>query len=162
MKQKNNMSVCIFPGKFQPFHNGHLMVVKGMVKMCDRLVIVVCCGNQEGLFNTEEVREMLSGALLDEDLLDAEIHVLNDCPHDSEWVDRLKEFGDGQEIQVWSGREDVLVSCDTNGVKTKKIVHVPGHDGEEIAHMIKNGESGWESKVPSSVANVIRAKNRVQ
>lgn len=155
------MSVCIFPGKFEPFHNGHMMVVKGMTKMCDRLVLVICCGKESnGMFTTDEVREMVGNALLDEDLVDAEIHVLNDCPSDGEWIDRLKELGEGQEIQVWSGREDVLAACEQAGVKSKKIVHVPGHDGAEIAQMIKSGNSAWESKVPHGVANVIRAKNR--
>lgn len=155
------MSVCIFPGKFQPFHNGHMMVVKGMTKMCDRLVIVICCAKDENpMFGPEEVREMVSGALLDEDLVDAEIHVLNDCPNDNEWVDRLKELGEGQEIQVWSGREDILAACEKQGVKTKKIVHVPGHESEDIATLIKDGKDAWESKVPHSVANVIRAKSR--
>jgi nicotinamide-nucleotide adenylyltransferase len=155
------MSICVFPGKFQPFHNGHMMVVKGMVKMCDRLVIVICCGKQgDDIFTSEEVREMVSSALLDEDILDAEIHVLNDCPTNDEWVDRLKEVGEGQEIQVWSGREDILEACDKSGIKTKKIVHVPGHDSDDIRGLITGKKDGWESKVPHSVASVIRSKAR--
>ena len=158
MKQNNNMSVCLFPGKFHPFHNGQLMVVKGMAKVCGKLKLIVCCGDEDPLFTEDEVREMLSATLLEEDLLDAEIHVLNNCMEDEEWVDRLVEFGEGQEVQVWSGNEDVLALCESQGVNTKKIVHVPGHDSEEIADWIRTGAKEWQAKVPKGVANVVRGK----
>lgn len=134
------------------------MVVKGMAQVCGKLKLIVCCGDEDPLFTEEEVREMLSATLLEEDLLDAEIHVLNNCMEDEEWVDRLVELGEGQEVQVWSGNEDVLALCEAHGVNTKKVVHVPGHESEEIADLIRTGSEGWQSKVPKSVANVIRGK----
>ena len=34
------MSTCIFPGRFQPFHTGQLMVVQGMAQSCTKPIVV--------------------------------------------------------------------------------------------------------------------------
>ena len=72
------MSSCIFPGRFQPFHNGHLMVVQGMMNTCGKATVVICCDpdgspGKDAMFSLEEVREMISAALLESDIVDAAV-----------------------------------------------------------------------------------------
>lgn len=135
------------------------MVVQGMMKLCDKVIIVVCCGDKKGdddLFSTEDVREMISAALLDEDIIDAEIHVLQDCPADDLWVGQLKDLGEGRAVQIWSGKADVLAAAETAGLAIKKVVPVPGHDGADIRAQIKAEDHAWEKKVTKPVADVVR------
>ncbi len=154
------MSIAIFPGNFQPFHIGHLLVVKGMVKSSSRVIIVVCTGDDtDQPFSKEEVQEMISSALLANDILDAEMIFVTDSEDDGEWIDKiLEEAGNPEDPMIWSGNEDVLRIANELNIKTKEIKHAPGFVSEEIRQMIRNDNSAWKQKVPPAVANVIRKK----
>ncbi|MFA6131322.1 MAG: adenylyltransferase/cytidyltransferase family protein [Patescibacteria group bacterium] len=154
------MSVAIFPGKFEPFHNGHLLVVKGMAQTGNRIVIPICRDPKvKHLFSEEEVREMISSALLAEDILDAELVTVEDAPDDGEWVDRILEAaGRPADAVVWSGNQAVRDLCETHHAQTKKIVPVPGIDSHEIRRWIETGSSEWREKVPDDVAQIIRRR----
>lgn len=153
------MSTCIFPGRFQPFHTGQLLVAKGMVKSCARPVIVVGHGGADGandLFTEEQVREMISSTLLDENIVDAEIVFVEDKGEDAAWAERVLEAaGSPDDAEVWSGNPAVLDLFQKAGVKIKEIKHVPGHDSEEIRALIRAKDSAWRSKVPGGSMNVI-------
>ena len=41
--------VGLYIGRFQPFHKGHLSVVREAMKQCDTLVIAVACRLKEGI-----------------------------------------------------------------------------------------------------------------
>jgi nicotinamide mononucleotide adenylyltransferase len=153
------MSTCIFPGRFQPFHTGQLLVAKGMVKSCARPVIVVCHEGDMGpddLFTQEQVREMITSSLLNEDIVDAEIVFVQDEGEDSEWADKILEAaGHPEEDEIWNGNTHVLGVFKDAGVATKAIKPVPGHVGEEIRQLIKDKDSEWRAKVPGGSMNVI-------
>ncbi|MDP2632044.1 MAG: adenylyltransferase/cytidyltransferase family protein [Candidatus Uhrbacteria bacterium] len=153
------MSTCIFPGRFQPFHNGHLLVVQGMMKSCGRAVIVICTGGNDAdkdLFTPEEVREMIGAALLSEDIVDANIVECSDSESDEEWADKILEAaGRPEEAVVWSGDEKVREIFEKMDIKTQKIVHVPGIVSAELREMLKTGDTEWRSKVPGGAMDVV-------
>ena len=153
------MSTCIFPGKFQPFHTGQLLVAKGMVKTCARPVIVVCHEQEMGpdnMFTQDQVREMISASLLNEDIVDAEIIFVEDTYEDGEWADKILEAaGNPEDPEIWSGNENVLKIFSDVGVATKEIKHVSGHVSEEIRELIKEKNSEWRKKVPGGSMNII-------
>lgn len=152
------MNKCIFPGKFTPFHNGHLMVIKGMAKLCDQVIIAVCHSSNEGnnhLFTKEETQEMISEALMIENLLEVEIHFIPDCESDEEWLDRVSELAEGDDFTLWSGNPEILSLFSENNFKTKEIIHVPGHDSQEILDSILAKSPDWKNKVPPAITNII-------
>lgn len=55
------MSVALFPGSFDPFHNGHLEVVERATRLFDEVVVAAVRNPQksEPLFSLEERQEML-------------------------------------------------------------------------------------------------------
>ncbi len=59
------MSVALFPGSFDPFHNGHLEVVERAGKLFDEVVVATLRNPQkaEPLFSLEEREEMLRDSL---------------------------------------------------------------------------------------------------
>jgi len=137
-----------------------MLVVKGMMKACGRVAIVICDDSGEDmLFSSEKVREMISAALLDEDIVDAEIVVVEDCDTDEEWADKILEACDRPDgAKVWSGHEDVRALFEKMGVAVQKVVPVPGIDSGEIREMILSGKKTWEKKVPGDVGRLIRVQ----
>ncbi len=160
------MSICIFPGRFQPFHNGQMLVVKGMMTACGRGVIAICSdpGEKKGandMWSTEEVREMISAALLGEDIVDAAIVVVEDCDSDEEWTKKVLEAaGNPEKPVIWSGKDEVLSLFETAGVETKKISQVPGVSGELVRNALNEGQNLWRTQVPNGAIQIIGSKKK--
>ncbi len=59
------MTIALFPGSFDPFHNGHLEVVERAGQLFDEVVVAILRNPQkaEPLFNLEEREEMLRDSL---------------------------------------------------------------------------------------------------
>ncbi|HUI03488.1 MAG TPA: pantetheine-phosphate adenylyltransferase [Acidimicrobiales bacterium] len=59
------MTVALFPGSFDPFHNGHLEVVERAGQLFDEVVVATLRNPQkaEPLFSLDEREEMLGEAL---------------------------------------------------------------------------------------------------
>lgn len=155
------MSTIIFPGRFQPFHNGHLMVVQGMIKVSDNVVVVICDGQNntdDHLFTLDERRDMIGAALLAADIMDATIAVVRDSESDEDWVHHvLDASGNPTDPMVWSGNDNVRSLFEAKGLITKKIVPVPGIVGADIRQLIRSQNSAWRTKIPAGALDVIEA-----
>jgi pantetheine-phosphate adenylyltransferase len=59
------MSIALFPGSFDPFHNGHLEVVERASRLFDAVVVAAVRNPQksEPLFTLEERKEMMAEAM---------------------------------------------------------------------------------------------------
>lgn len=152
------MATCIFPGRFQPFHEGHLMVVQGMRKACGNVTIVICDEgkkSEEAPFSVDRRREMISAALLAKDIMDANIVVVRDMPNDEEWVSHvLDAVGNPSEPFVWSGNDAVRAMFEAKGVQVKKVVPVPGIASEEIRRKMRANDPDWRKHIPSGAIDV--------
>jgi pantetheine-phosphate adenylyltransferase len=57
--------IALFPGSFDPFHNGHLEVVESASRLFDEVIVAVLRNPQKGepLFSLEERKEMLEDSI---------------------------------------------------------------------------------------------------
>ncbi len=158
---------CLFVGRFQPFHNGHLMVIKGMTKVCGRIVVAVGSvdthGTADNPFTAEERKDMIQAALQDADIIpnfDVDFIEVPDMDDDKAWTKKCLDLA-GEVHVVWSGNEHVLSCFKEAGKEVKVIKPVPGISGTEIREKMKSG-GDWRKQVPSAVAEKIAAVNGVE
>ncbi len=59
------MSIALYPGSFDPFHNGHLEVVERAVRLFDRVIVAILRNPQKGeaLFDLQARREMIEDSV---------------------------------------------------------------------------------------------------
>lgn len=135
------------------------MVVQGMIKLSDNVVIAICDGKKNGdedPFTVDQRRDMIGAALLSVDIMDVTLAVVKDAESDEQWAHNvLDAAGNPGEPTIWSGDEKVRQIFEAKGVATKKIVPVPGIVGEDIRKMIREKNSAWRSKVPAGAMDVI-------
>ena len=59
------MKTALFPGSFDPFHNGHLEIVEAASQLFERVVVAPMRNTQKGepLFTLDERREMIAASV---------------------------------------------------------------------------------------------------
>lgn len=146
----------LFIGRFQPYHIGHDLVVKGMTKLCGKIIIGIGSSDKSNTadnpYTAQERREMIQRALqLDNiiPLFDVHFVDLPDCGDDAVWTAQVLEKV-GAVDQVWTGDEWVK-RCFEGKVPIKDIKEVPGISATEIRAMVKAG-GDWQERVPAEIA----------
>jgi len=152
--------VGLFVGRFQPFHQGHLLVVNGMVKMCRKIYIVVggsSSQDKDNPFTFAERKEMIQRALQEEDIIplfDVEFVTIPDREGDEAWTKEVLEKAPGIE-KVWTGNEWVEKCFVKTGVEIQKIKEVPGISATEVRRRMREG-GDWEELLPEEVVSYLK------
>ncbi len=151
---------CLFIGRFQPYHNGHHLVVQGMTKLCGKIIIGIGSSDRsrsaENPYSAQERKEMIQAALQDEDLIpmfDINFIELPDHADDATWVKQVMELA-GHINAVWTGNEQTK-KCFEGKLPIKAIKEVPGLSSTAVRTLVKTG-GDWSSKVPDEVARSMR------
>ncbi|MGC2574733.1 MAG: nicotinamide-nucleotide adenylyltransferase [Candidatus Nitrosopolaris sp.] len=147
-------------GRFQPFHKGHLFLVKQVFQDCDELIVVIGSAQFNYTYTdpfTAGERIMMIHASLIESGIDLKkcyiVPVVND-ENNARWFCHLKSMVPHFDI-LYSGNEFVtsLVSDDIRVLKpgfSKKREY----NGTNIRKLMSNSQS-WKKLLPQSVARII-------
>ncbi|MFH1405063.1 MAG: adenylyltransferase/cytidyltransferase family protein [Patescibacteria group bacterium] len=155
---------ALFLGRFQPFHNGHLLVVQGMVKVCSKVIVAIGSSQQEGTaenpYSASLRKDMIQHSLQGIDLIPLHDIIFIEVPDhesDDEWAKKVLELT-GPVDQVWTGNEDTK-KCFENmpGIEIRWIKEVPGINSTEIREKIKAKDESWKKQVPHEVVTSILA-----
>ncbi|MFH1142900.1 MAG: adenylyltransferase/cytidyltransferase family protein, partial [Candidatus Uhrbacteria bacterium] len=143
------------------FHNGHLMVIKGMAKVCNQVIVVIGStqksGTDENPYSVAERKEMIQQALQDEDMIprfDIIFREVEDMKDDTAWTEAVCQAC-GDISVVWTGDEHTKKCFVAKGIEVKDIVPVPGISGTDIRKKIKAKDDAWRIQVPAAVVKAV-------
>jgi len=154
-------------GRFQPFHLGHLELVKQILNECDE-VIIALTGSQfnyieKDPFTSGERIEMIHQALKenDVDLNRCYIVAVENQFNIATWAGYLKSTLPNFE-KVYSGNDYVAMLLADSGyeVVSPNFYEREKFNATKIRKMIAN-DNDWEQFVPSAVSKIIKKINGV-
>lgn len=153
-------SRVLFVGRFQPFHLGHLAMVKSLVREFDEVVVILgssqASHTPKNPFSLEERTRMLRESLQAEGLEAVQIVPLRDVGDHAAWLEELVTLAPTFEGVV--SHDDVTRHI--FGQAGYEVLDRPLLDrdilsGTEIRRRVRAGED-WGELVPPSVQAIIR------
>jgi len=154
-------------GRMQPVHNGHLQVIKGILKEVDEVIIGIGSAQLSHTlkdpFTAGERVMMLTKALSENGIHASKYYIIpiQDVTCNSIWVAHVKMLTPPFEC-VYSGNPLVqrLFIEAGNKVTEPPLFNRETYSGTEVRRRILIDED-WESLVPKSVINVIKEINGI-
>ena len=152
----------VFVGRFQPFHNGHLEVIKKIVEDVDELVIIVGSAQYshrlDNPFTAGERITMIRKALEEEGIQLSKIWIIPvpDVHQHSLWVAQIVGYSPKFDF-VYANEPLTSRLFIEAGFKVEPMPLIKReiYGATEIRKGMIAGEK-WEERVPSSVANFIK------
>lgn len=159
------MNRVLFPGRFQPFHNGHLSVVKRLLEGFDEVVIAIGSA-QEGFtcrnpFTAGERLEMIARVLKEEALFEkAWLIPVPDINMPMAWTTYTLSLVP-RVSSIASGNPHVLELFKWTGFKTIRVelVEPDKYSGAYIRQLILEGNEYWRKLVPNAISRYIDEVN---
>ena len=154
-------------GRFQPFHLGHLDLVKQILSECDEVVIAITSSQfnylEKDPFTASERIEMIYQALKEDgvDLSRCFIIPIENQFNIATWTSYLKSILP-QFDKVYSGNEYVSMLLADTGIQVikPKFLERERYNATSIRNLMIEDQN-WQSFVPPIVANVIKKINGV-
>jgi nicotinamide-nucleotide adenylyltransferase len=158
------MSTALFVGRFQPFHNGHLAVIKDILQHHEHVYIVIGSAQESGTdrnpFSSAEREAMIRLALSNEKIHRYTVYRADDCNDDELWGQKIKALC---RFDVAYSNNPVVKRClEAQGfeVRKHKFYDRAELSGTDIRKLMKE-DGEWEEFVPPAVATFIK-KSRMQ
>jgi len=152
-------------GRFQPFHLGHLDLVKQILSDCDEIIIAITSSQfnylEKDPFTAGERIEMIHNSLKDSDIDMSRCFVLaiENQFNIATWASYLKATLPHFD-RVYSGNDYVamLLADSEINVASPKFLNRLLYNATKIRAMMVSGEN-WENFVPKSVVEFLKRIN---
>ncbi len=162
-KSSSRPTVGLILGRFQPFHKGHLYLMKEALKSVDKIVIAIGSSNKRDADNplSYPVRlKMLKKVIAEEDLSEKVLNIvpLPDNPSNDAWLRRLLKNTGGFDIvfgnNAWPN--DILKAA---GHKVVPVLYLNRkiYQGSYIRRLLKKG-GNWQKRVSTYLVDFIKEK----
>jgi nicotinamide-nucleotide adenylyltransferase len=153
-------------GRFQPFHKGHLSVIKKIAKECEALIVGIGSAQYshilENPFTAGERYLMISKTLANEKISNYYIVPIEDVNRYDIWVSHVEALAPKFEV-VYTNNPLTKQLFLERGYKVKSmpLYDRRAYSGREIRkRMLKN--EGWEDLVPEEVVQIIKELKGVE
>ncbi len=149
----------LFIGRFQPFHNGHLEVIKEMASEVDKLILVVGSAQEshtfEDPFTAGERHLMMSESLEANEILNYYIIPIMDINRYKVWVAHVRSLVPPFDV-IFTNNELTSTLFAEAGVEVRrpKLYDRSKYSGKEVRRRMALDED-WHSLVPAPAAKVI-------
>lgn len=149
----------LFVGRFQPFHNGHLYILKKLLKSYDEVIIIAGSAESEkswrNPFSAAERIAMISISLPRAVRIRTLIIPLRDINDHSKWVEHVNNYVPHY-LAVYSNNEMVNSLFRAAGVAVIEGYYKRElYEGNTIREMIVAGNPAWKKLVPKPVSDYI-------
>ncbi len=150
---------ALFVGRFQPFHLGHLNVIKDILK--DNGFVVIAIGSSQGRntdknpFSFDERKKMIENVLKNEKIKNFKIIAVPDVFDDKKWISFIKKQA---KIDVVYSMNAWTIRCFKNTgipVKKHKLYKRSEVSGTNIRKNMRSG-SEWKHYVPKAVFSFLK------
>lgn len=159
-----SMHRILFIGRFQPFHLGHLSIVKRAIENCDELIIAIGSSKNSlediNPFSASERFEMILEVLKNEKLPREKIHIIpvHDIGDDGAWVKHVQSLTP-KFNEVYSGENEgykyIKNLFENENIPVKILENHLEIDAGRIREKIKNNDDSWERMVHNSTVEYI-------
>ncbi len=153
------MKRALVIGRFQPFHLGHLNMVKKVIEECDKLIIGIGSAqlshSTSNPFTAGERHLMISRSLEDEEIFDYYLIPINDLSIYSEWVSHVESLTPPFDL-VLSNNPLTQRLFQEKGYAVKEVpfFNRKEYSGREVRRRMIAGEN-WQELVPRGVVEVM-------
>ena len=159
MEVPEHFSSCLLIGRFQPFHKGHLEVVRSIAKKCDSLIIGIGSAQYshtvDNPFTAGERHLMISRTLKDEGMNEYFLVPIVDINRYAVWVSHVVSLVPPFEVVFTNNNlTRRLFSEAAYEVRDSPMFNRDIYSGTEIRRRMVAGEE-WKDLVPPAVAKVI-------
>ena len=157
---------ALFIGRFQPFHRGHLAMVKRILESHDAIIIGIGSAQYshtgENPFTAGERYEMIQRSLDAEGITQYDIVPIPDTHVHSVWVSHVTSLVPRFE-DVYTNSDLVVRLFREHGMKvlSPPLLDRERLSGTTVRHRMLKGED-WESLVPQVVAQYIKEIDGVE
>ena len=157
----------LFIGRFQPFHNGHLHIIRKALEEVDELVIVIgsaeCSFSSKDPFTAGERFEMIDSTMRELGFEGrTKIVPIRDVNRYSIWVDHVLSYVPRVDVVFTNnGLTELLFKEKGMTVKGTELVDRTDLSGVVIRERMING-GNWEELIPEPVRNLIFEFNGVE
>lgn len=153
-------------GRFQPFHCGHLKVVKEIAKEAEYLVIAIGSAQYshslENPFTVGERYTMISRTLKAEGIENCNLVTIEDIHRYAVWVSHVISHAPKFDVVYAHNPLSIRLFKESNFKVVELELHRPQeYSGTEIRRRIIAGEK-WRNLIPKAVADVIDEVNGVE
>ena len=157
---------ALFIGRFQPFHNGHLAMVRKILETNAEIIVGIGSAQYshtgENPFTAGERYEMIKRVLDAEGIHEYHIVPIPDTHVHSVWVSHIRSLMPSFDV-VYSNSDLVVRLFREHGVQVQSppLVDRERLSGTELRKRMLEGEE-WEALVPKTAASYIREIDGVQ
>jgi nicotinamide-nucleotide adenylyltransferase len=153
------MKKACFVLRAQPFHLGHLKIIKLILKKYDKVVIIVGSSQESNTdknpFTFRERKEMIDKSLKNEGIEKEKYEIIGiaDVHDDKLWVENIlkkTKFDVVFTMNIWTKR-----CFDAFNIPVKKHPIFDDISATKIRNMIKERKR-WERLVPEEVKNILK------
>ncbi|MBS3176703.1 nicotinamide-nucleotide adenylyltransferase [Candidatus Woesearchaeota archaeon] len=161
IRKSKSASIALFLGKFQPFHKGHLQMIKNILKEYDFIKIAIGSSQKhhekENPFTRKERENMIRSTLKKEsiDKRKYKIYFIPDIPNDDAYVDHAKKIT-GKFDAIFTGNPLNLFLFRKAHHKVHRIKRLGNISATKIRNSLLNNTKTYKSLVPKSVYKILK------
>ncbi|UCD13889.1 MAG: nicotinamide-nucleotide adenylyltransferase [Thermoplasmatales archaeon] len=157
---------ALFIGRFQPFHNGHLLILQSISSQYDEIIVGIGSSQYRNMvdnpFSEDERNRMIAKSLDKIGLRNYGVISIPDIHNPPKWVSYVLSIVKDFDVVISNNKfTKQLFSEKGYIVKGTPLFEKERYSGKEIRRRMINGEV-WEDLVPEAVAKIIKDINGVQ